>query len=159
MWVFDDGGREAAAYRGKADDCVTRAIAIATGVPYGIVYGELMAAQEAWLSNQRRSKRQKLTRSGNRRSASPRDGVMREVYEPWLINLGWVWTPTMRVGSGCTVHLTPDELPAGKIICRVSKHMVAVIDGVAHDTYDPTRDGTRCVYGYFQEQSWGNDDD
>ena len=23
-------------------------------------------------------------------------------------------------------------------------------DGVVHDTYDPSRDGTRCVYGYWR---------
>jgi hypothetical protein len=31
-----------------------------------------------------------------------------------------------------------------------SRHLVAVIDGVIHDTHDCSRDGTRCVYGYFQ---------
>jgi hypothetical protein len=25
----------------------------------------------------------------------------------------------------------------------------AVIDGIIHDTYDPSRNGTRCVYAYF----------
>lgn len=30
-----------------------------------------------------------------------------------------------------------------------TKHSVAVIDGVVHDTYDSTREGNRCVYGYF----------
>lgn len=35
---FNDGGREAAGYKGKASDCVTRAIAIATGKPYQEVY-------------------------------------------------------------------------------------------------------------------------
>ncbi len=29
-FVFDDGGRSAAGYRGSADDCVTRSIAIIT---------------------------------------------------------------------------------------------------------------------------------
>jgi hypothetical protein len=24
-----------------------------------------------------------------------------------------------------------------------------VIDGVIHDTFDPSRGGTRCVYGYW----------
>ena len=28
--------------------------------------------------------------------------------------------------------------------------MSAVIDGVIRDTHDPGRDGTRCVYGYYQ---------
>ena len=27
-----------------------------------------------------------------------------------------------------------------------------MIDGVIHDTYDPTRGGTRCVYGYWKNE-------
>lgn len=42
------------------------------------------------------------------------------------------------------------ELPSGRLIVAVSRHLCAVIDGVIHDTFDPSRDGTRCVYGYFQ---------
>ena len=33
-WVYDDGGRNAAGFRGKAGDCVARSIAIATRLPY-----------------------------------------------------------------------------------------------------------------------------
>jgi len=55
----------------------------------------------------------------------------------------------MKVGQGCRVHLRQDELPKGNIIVRVSKHITTVIDGVIHDTFDPSRDGTRCVYGYY----------
>lgn len=32
---------------------------------------------------------------------------------------------------------------------QYSKHLAAVVDGVLHDTYDCTREGTRCVYGYY----------
>ena len=35
---YDDGGREAAGYRGKTGDCVVRAIAICTGEDYRAVY-------------------------------------------------------------------------------------------------------------------------
>ena len=31
---IDDGGRTAAGYKGKAGDCVVRAIAIVSGLPY-----------------------------------------------------------------------------------------------------------------------------
>ena len=47
----------------------------------------------------------------------------------------------MKVGQGCKVHLREDELPSGRIIVSVSKHLTAVIDGGCHDTYDPSRDG------------------
>jgi hypothetical protein len=55
----------------------------------------------------------------------------------------------MHIGSGCRVHLRADELPPGRLIVEVSRHVVAVIDGVIHDLADPSRGGRRCVYGYF----------
>lgn len=59
--------------------------------------------------------------------------------------------PRMKIGSGCTMHLRKDELPSGTIICKTSRHVVTAIDGVVQDTYDCTRDGTRCVYGYWKK--------
>jgi len=55
----------------------------------------------------------------------------------------------MFIGSGCKVHLKKDELPGGKLIVNVSKHITAVVDGVINDTFDCSRDETRCVYGYY----------
>jgi hypothetical protein len=81
----------------------------------------------------------------------------------------------MKVGQGCTVHLVDGELPAGRLVVAVSKHLTAVIDGVVHDTHDPQRETVnfvpdvgqklkpgqgrnsngvfwtshRCVYGYY----------
>ena len=65
--------------------------------------------------------------------------------------IGWEWIPTMAIGSGCKIHLQDGDLPRGRLIVTVSKHMVAVVDGVIHDTTDPSRDGTRCVYGYWRK--------
>ena len=86
----------------------------------------------------------------NGKKSSARTGVPRSVYEKYLKSLGWQWTPTMHIGQGCKVHLSEDELPDGRLIARVSKHHTTVIDGVIHDTHDPSRDGTRCVYGYWK---------
>ena len=82
---------------------------------------------------------------------SPRKGVFKKIYDAYLKEKGWVWVPTMQIGSGCTHHLKENELPSGTIICRLSKHLVTVIDGVIHDTYDPSRGGKRCVYGYYMK--------
>jgi hypothetical protein len=49
------------------------------------------------------------------------------------------------------VHLRAEELPGGRLIVKVSKHVVAVIDGVINDSHDPSRGGTRCVYGYYRQ--------
>src|SRR5215469_9655144 len=92
--------------------------------------------------------------TGGRRS-SARNGVFRRTCQRVLESLGWRWVPTMRIGAGCRVHLKAAELPAGRLIVRCSKHTTAVIDGIIHDTYDPSRNGTRCVYGYFTTTSKG----
>lgn len=148
-FVRDDGGRAAAGFKGDTGDCVTRAIAIASGRPYQEVYDGL----NAYKADMRQTKRV--------RGSSARTGVSRRVYDAYLKTRGWQWVPTMAIGSGCKVHLRPDELPNGRIICRLSRHLVAVIDGVIHDTHDPQRlpfgnetdaediQGTRCVYGYY----------
>ena len=149
----DDGGREAAGFKGKTGDCVTRAIAIATGVPYQEVYDALFDRGRELAANGRckTARRIRSARQGTKASASPRYGVSRKVYQPYLESIGWVWVPTMKIGQGCKVHLRADELPSGRLVVAVSNHLCAVVDGVLHDTYEDTRDGTRCVYGYFQE--------
>jgi len=139
----DDGGRVAAGFEGKTGDCVTRAIAIATGRDYREVYDALFEGQRKF--GEGRSRAAKVAR----KNPSPRTGVFRKVYQKYLEDIGWEWVPTMKVGEGCTTHLRADELPSGRIIARVSKHLCAVIDGVIHDTHDPSRNGSRCVYGYF----------
>ena len=138
-WVFDDGGRIATGFRGKANDCVVRAVAIAAELPYAPVYAALQALAQ-----------QERPRTGRTRS-SARTGVRKQTTRRFLASLGWIWIPTMRIGSGCTVHLRHHELPPGRLIVCVSRHVVAVIDGVIHDTHDPSREGTRCVYGYFRQ--------
>ena len=85
------------------------------------------------------------------KSATPRNGNYKKVYHDYILSLGFKWTPTMLVGQGCKVHLKADELPSGAFIARVSKHLCAVIDGVIQDTFDPSRGGKRCVYGYYQK--------
>jgi hypothetical protein len=137
-WVSDDGGRAAAGYKGHTGDCVTRAVAIATRRPYREVYDALNGLAQ-----------RERPRPGRRRS-SARAGVNRPTTARYLAGLGWRWTPTMGIGTGCRVHLRVDELPPGRLIAKCSRHVVAVVDGVVHDTSDPSRGGTRCVYGYWQ---------
>ena len=141
----DDGGRSAAGYKGKAGDCVVRSIAIVTGISYQKVYQDLYNANEDFRINSKT----KLARSLKQKNDSPRTGTHRVVLKKYLEKLGWKWTPTMFIGQGCKVHLRKGELPQGKLIVRVSKHITSVIDGVINDTYNCSRRGTRCVYGYY----------
>lgn len=142
---FHDGGRDAAGFKGGAGDCVVRSIAIAANLPYMQVYEDLREANERYAQE----RDNKLSRLLNQRGSSPRNGNHRNVFHDYILAQGFEWVPTMKVGAGCQVHLRPDELPNGILIVKVSKHLTAVIDGVMYDTHDPSRGGSRCVYGYY----------
>jgi hypothetical protein len=131
----NDGGRAAAGFKPSGGDCVTRSIAIITGRPYMEVYRDLADGGKA-----QRGKK-----------SSPRSGMLtqRKWFKDYMIGQGFQWVATMRIGSGCRVHLNADEMPKGRLVASVSKHYTAMIDGVIHDTFDPSRDGERCVYGYW----------
>lgn len=125
---YNDGGRSKYFKATKVGDCVTRALAIATGKDYKEVY-ELVRKV-----------------SGD----TPRNGVKKSVSKKVAEMLGGKWHACMQIGSGCTTHLRAGEIPMhGRIVCSVSKHLVAVIDGVINDTYDCSREADRCVYGYW----------
>ena len=110
--VIDDGGRASAGYKGPANDCVCRAVAIATERPYQEIWDALKAMMEAEGPRQRRS------------------GVEELVQHKLMETLGWTWVPTSKV------HLREDELPSGRLVVSIRQHSVAVVDGVIHDTYD-----------------------
>ncbi len=137
-YIYNDGGRAAAGYKGSCGDCVTRAVAIATGLPYDQVYRALADGQ----GEQRKS-----------RGRTARNGVntKRKWFKDYMATLGWVWTPTMGIGTGCKVHLRDGELPMGRLIVAVSRHYTAVIDGVIQDAFDCSREGRRCVYGFWRQ--------
>lgn len=137
-YVFNDGGRQDAGFHGHTGDCVTRSIAIVTGKPYKEVYDALNTLSESERTGKRKKKK-----------SNSRTGVYRTTYEKYLKSLGYQWIPTMQIGQGCKTHLRADELPKGRLVVRVSKHVTAMIDGVINDTWDCSREGTRCVYGYF----------
>lgn len=158
--VITDGGRMAAGFKDLKTrrDCVTQAIAVATGLPYREVWDELARRKAAWIKGRRGFALEPMTdgrfrriRARDVKPTTPDRGVSPQVYRAWLSELGWRWTPTMRIGGGCQVHLRAAELPPGRLIVRVSRHLCAVIDGVVHDSHDCTRNGSRCVYGYWKQ--------
>jgi hypothetical protein len=142
---FNDGGREAAGFKGGAGDCVVRAIAIAAELPYMQVYEDLRIANATYAEQ----RNDKLARRLAEKGSSPRNGNHRNVFHDYILGHGFEWVPTMKIGAGCQVHLLANELVGGRLIVKVSKHLSAVIDGVIHDTHNPSRGGSRCVYGYY----------
>jgi hypothetical protein len=142
-WVHNDGGREAAGFKGITRDCGVRALSITSGLDYDICY-------DIAVEIGRKDRKTKL-----KNKSHPREGIYTPTFNRMLKHIEGLygvkfdWVPTMGIGTGCRVHLTAHELPKGRLIANVSKHLVAVIDGIIHDTYDCSRGGTRCVYGYW----------
>ena len=135
---YDDGGREAAEFRGTTRDCVTRAVAIAAEMPYEEVYERLACGT----GNERKSK-----------GRSARNGIhtSQKWFKEFMKAIGFVWTPCMGIGTGCKVHLRDGELPMGRLVVAVSKHYTAVIDGVIHDAFNPQREVHVCEPDRGQE--------
>lgn len=134
---LNDGGRAAAGYKGRAGDCVARAIAIAAERPYQEVYQRLASGNA--------TKGARTARNGV--------SVRSKWFKDYMAELGFRWVATMGIGTGCKVHLKEDELPKGRIIVSLSRHYAAVIDGVLHDTYEDSRGDKRCVYGYWEREN------
>ena len=152
-WVYDDGGREAAGFKGKTGDCVCRAIAIAAERPYKEVYDLI----NEFAKSERTGKRK-------RGKSNARTGVYKGTIRKVMEHYGWQWIPTMQIDQGCKVHLRADELPSGRLVVSIARHETAVIDGVIHDTFNPSDRGCtvdaygndittdRCVDGYYRKR-------
>ena len=137
-FIYSDGGRSNYFKAEHVGDCCVRAIANATGLDYKVVYDGINA-----LAKKERTGKRK------RKVSNAREGVYKTTANKYLESIGWVWKPCMSIGTGCQVHLTEDELPSGNLILNLSRHFTCVKDGVLYDTYDCSRDGNRCVYGYW----------
>lgn len=137
-YVYSDGGRSEAGYKGTTGDCAARAIAIATGESYQSIYDAINELAE--LERPRK----------NARRSNARLGVRRSIVDQLLKQRDFVWVSTMGIGTGCQVHVRADELPLeGTLVLRLSRHFAEYVDGVLHDSHDSSREGTRCVYGYW----------
>ena len=120
-YTFNDGGRSEH-YKGLTGDCVTRAITIATKLPYDVVYNALFDIARNWKGNSKVAKRIRL-------NPSPRNGCYCEVGSDFLkaINLEEVRKK---------LKINDQMFYKGRYIVKVRKHWIAIIDGVIHDTWD-----------------------
>ena len=134
-------------FKGSAGGFVTRAIAILTGKPYKEIYSELAEEIKCFAGNKKSKAAKRAARGKGLSGTTPRNGIAKEIYHFYLVEkIGMGWVPTMLVCQGCKVHLVSNELPSGKIIARVSKHVTAVLEGVINDVVDCS---LKCVYGYY----------
>jgi hypothetical protein len=149
-WVKDDGGRSKSGLpraNEKAGDCVARAIAIATQKPYREVHDALIAGSVRHIREDNSEYAKWARRKGGVRVFHADHGCTPEVYGAYLESLDWKHTPTKRQG----IHLRANELPRGRLIVEISRHLVAVIDGVIHDTHDCGEGGRIRVQGYWSQ--------
>ena len=137
-YIYSDGGRANAGRKGLTGDCGIRALALVTGLDYSEVYKT--AAEFC------KAEKPSKTRRG---ISSPRSGIHTVTFHKLAEHYGLEWVGIMKIGQGVTVHVNADELPAGRMVLRLSRHYSAYIDGAVHDNHDPRRNGTRAVYGYW----------
>jgi hypothetical protein len=123
---YNDGGRSKY-FKGDAGDCVTRAIAISTGIDYKEVYDTIKDLLQH----------------------TPRNGLTKAETKDIMHHFGFTRYSCMGIGTGCNCHLREEELPSGIVVCQVSHHLTTIIDGVINDTFNPSRGGDRCVYAYW----------
>lgn len=133
-YIYSDGGRENY-FKGKAKDCVCRAISIASGKDYMEVYKSLKNA-----------------------IGTPRNGVdtTKKAFKEWMVANGFVWVACSGIGVKESVHFIKGELPQGRLVCSVAKHYVAVIDDKVFDTWDSRYNSwgeLRRIYGYWVYQN------
>jgi hypothetical protein len=128
-FIYDDGGREEAGFRGKTGDCSVRAVAIATGVPYKAVY-------QAFKKSNPGKVKGILNYSG---------GTPHEFIEEFLLKLGW---RRKFLGSSQKLDRT---LPMGRIIVSIPKHTICIIDHIAHDTFKSPASSPVFEYWYKNE--------
>ena len=130
-FIYNDGGRKAAGYKGKTGDCVVRAVAIATKQDYRTVYRDCARINEA---------------EGGKRSGRNGINVYGEAFAEYMKRLGWIFVDARKGKS----RMNCDQL--SELACKehrdfiawvtpmgIRSHYVAVIDGVFNDTWDSSR--------------------
>jgi len=128
-FVFNDGGRKTAGFKGTAGDCGARAMAIALGMDYKVAYKLLAEANK---------------NCGKAKSA--RNGIDKDIYSDVLKSLGWMWMPAPKF-EGRKAKCS--DMFAGTVIARQAGHYVAVINGVPHDIWDCSE---KMVYGFWVQK-------
>ena len=130
-YVYNDGGRRAAGFKGNTGDCVPRAIAIVTGQPYIDVYKTMAAEMKA----------NGYAASGNAYATTkPKAGKRKR---------GQLKAKDVQHKVKAMFGLTRVKLPKGPrptysqafdtygpCLVGTTHHVAAVVDGALHDLFD-----------------------
>ena len=131
-FVKDDGGRAAAGFKGSAADCVTRAIAIASGRDYREVYRTVARMNKEY---------------GNTRSA--RNGTPNTVFYRALLHFGFV---KVKRGRGPWPTYTEVARKHPVAIVTTRKHAAAIVNGNLRDTFDDRTYVWEDGYGEIEDR-------
>lgn len=129
-YVFDDGGRKKAGYKGRTTDCIVRAIAIATQLPYEEVYKRIADMRYKWGYSR--------TGKGGRLPVRPMpQGFRRPKKETrmkrYMKAFGF---QKVRLPRGPKPTYTEAYKKYGNCIVKTTKHICALREGALHDTFD-----------------------
>ena len=129
-FIKNDGGRSiyhrCDRKMDNAGDCVIRACAIALKMDYLDVKKQLFARaiENGFMPNSE------------------------QTYEPFLLEHGWIKNSPMKNSKNRKFQLGMMPVECDMIV-RMSKHLVAVVDGVVNDTWDCRE---WCANSYFVKQ-------
>lgn len=151
-YKYNDGGRAAAGYKGSTGDCLVRAIAIVTELPYKEVYKFVADTMGEY----------GFTRSGNAYTARKgRKPGYRKVYgktvqDNILKRLGFV---KVKLPKGPRPSYTTAYETYGDCLVTTMKHISAIKDGHLQDTgdirtYNFTREIWEDVGGGMRKQTF-----
>lgn len=130
-YQFNDAGRKRPSL-----DCVARAISITLEMPYRKVC-QLLNDEALRLGM----------------PCDPFEGVRLKTYEAFLSSRGWVYSPVFIVRRSVTrarVSVSEGILRHGRFVVRTPGHLVSVVNGVVHDTFDSRG---RAALGFFYKPS------
>ena len=128
-FIFNDGGRKEAGYKGSAGDCAARAMSIALNIPYKTAYSELAKANK-----------------DHGKAKSARNGISKDIYSDVLKLHGWFWNPSPKfIGRKAKCK----DMPIGTVIARQAGHYVTVVNGIPQDTWDSSE---KMVYGFWAKK-------
>lgn len=124
---IDDAGRSQSLRPKQKRDCVVRAIALASGMPYDSVYDGLAAMGR------------KCGRS-----------TSKEIWKAYLDSPAWIKEVFPAIPGQARMHLESFRQghPLGRFVVQMARHLTAVIDGVIRDDFEPRLEG--CVYAVWK---------
>lgn len=144
-FVASDGGRALSKRPRQKNDCTVRALAIATGTPYDVVYEKLREDGRPcgggfnlrrWIACQ----------------CDPVIGEPEWVFGRRLVRCSF---PAVKNRRRMNPQQFTQDFPKGRFLVQTAKHVAAVIDGVYLDEQPERPD--RCIYGAWEVLPAPND--